>query len=233
MAARLATLRPLARPAHMLRYPVTISTGSPTIRPAPRSRFQPAARWDDQPSGRAWTRAAMAAIAGHGAALTDIEPRDIANWCLGYADASTAQRRAFWVGLMSALAKHESTYNPRAVGGGDRWFGLLQIAPATARGYECRAQTGAALQNAAENLSCAARIMAVTVIRDNAIAINDGRWRGVAADWGPMRSTAKTRDMAAWTRQQNYCSALNDVRPVLRPRQFAGASPTTATPQPD
>ena len=70
-------------------------------------------------------------------------------------------RRAFWVGMMSALSKHESTYNTRAVGGGDLWYGLLQIYPDTARRYGCRARKGEALNNPVENLSCAARIMAV------------------------------------------------------------------------
>jgi hypothetical protein len=38
---------------------------------------------------------------------------------------------------------------------------LLQIYPDTARRYGCRARTAEALNNPVENLSCAARIMAV------------------------------------------------------------------------
>jgi hypothetical protein len=95
--------------------------------------------------------------------------------------------------MMSALSKHESTYNTRAVGGGDLWYGLLQIYPDTARRYGCRSRTGEALKNPVENLSCAACIMAVTVERDQAVAVRDTRWRGVAADWGPMTKPKRLR----------------------------------------
>ena len=89
---------------------------------------------------------------------------------------------------MSALAKHESTYRPWAVGGGGRWYGLLQILPATARGYKCNARTGQSLKDGAANLSCAVRIMAHTVPRDGVIHGYRGRkGQGVTADWGPMR----------------------------------------------
>ncbi len=117
---------------------------------------------------------------------------------------------------MSTLAKYESTYKPRAVGGGGKWYGLLQILPATARGYKCNVGTGEALKNGAANLSCAVRIMAVTVPRDGVIYGRGGR--GVAADWGPMRSASKRADMAGWLRRQTYCRPLANVRPQARPR---------------
>ena len=127
----------------------------------------------------------MSAIAGHSEGLDSVVPRDIDAWCPAYVQNSPELRRAFWVGLMSALAKHESTYNPQAVGGGNRWFGLLQIYPPTARGYGCHAQSGEALKNPTANLSCAARIMAVTVPRDGVVSQG---MRGMAADWGPFHS---------------------------------------------
>ncbi|MEL6839684.1 MAG: transglycosylase SLT domain-containing protein [Pseudomonadota bacterium] len=225
--------RPEARPPHMLRYPVEVATRQPTLRPVARDRYLPRARWDFKDGGHLWTRAAMSAIATHADVLTDIVPRDIDTWCPGYATATETARRAFWVGMMSALSKHESTYNPRAVGGGDLWYGLLQIYPDTARRYACRARSGEALKSAADNLSCAARIMAVTVARDNAVAVHDGRWRGVAADWGPMTNRSKINEMAAWTRTQSYCAPLNALRPVARPNLPAAVSTMTVTLQPD
>lgn len=112
---------------------------------------------------------------------------------------------AFWAGLISGLAKHESTWREEAVGGGNQWFGLLQISPATARGYGCNATSGKALLNGESNLSCGIRIMGVTVPRDNAIAVRDSRWRGIAADWAPFQSSSKRAEIAAWTKQQPYC----------------------------
>ncbi len=163
---------------------------------------RPVMRWDFRPEGALWTRATLDALASHGAPLARFVPADIDLYCPTYAEATLAERRAFWAGLLSALAKHESTWRPEAVGGGGRWFGLVQIAPATARGYGCRADTGAKLKDGAGNLSCAVRIMARTVLRDGVISA--GR-RGVAADWGPFSSASKRRDIQSWTRSQPYC----------------------------
>lgn len=190
-----------------------------TVRPRLRAPHVPATRWTAQPGHMVWNRAALSALKTHAAALVDEVPRDIGAWCPLYPEATMAQRRAFWLGFMSALAKFESTYNPRAVGGGGKWYGLLQILPATARGYGCNVGSGAALKNGAANLSCAARIMAVTVPRDGVIYAPGGR--GVAADWGPMRSRAKRADMAGWLRRQNYCLPVSTARPVLRPVRVA------------
>ena len=214
-AARLTSFRPVARPDYMIRYPVTVIKGAPGVRPQVRPNFVPQTRWGKTSTASAWARATMSAVAAQG--LDSVVPRDIESWCPAYADNSPTLRRAFWVGMMSALSKHESTHNPQAVGGGGLWYGLLQILPATARGYGCRATTGEGLKNPIDNLSCAARIMGRTVKRDRAVALHDGRWRGVAADWGPMSNRAKIAEMSAWTRAQDYCVVRELPRPVLRP----------------
>lgn len=217
-AARLALalIIPPVRPAHMVRYPVTISQ-NPTLRPAMRVNYVPDARWDFRGDSASWTRAALSALRTHGSLLQETVPRDIENWCPAYVENPMHLRRAFWVGMMSALAKHESTYRPTAVGGPDLWYGLLQIYPDTARRYGCHATTGEELKDPEDNLSCAVRIMNVTVPRDNAIAVRDNRWRGVAADWGPMTNRSKIADMAGWTRRQDYCVSQSFIRPQARP----------------
>lgn len=224
---RLAAFRATPRPAHMIRYPAHIETAPPSVRPQARLDYLPKTRWDFKDGSDLWTRAAMVAVAEHGEGLDSLVPHDIATWCPAYAANPPVKRRAFWVGMMSALAKHESTYNPRAVGGGDLWYGLLQIYPDTAQRYGCRATTGEALKDPEDNLSCAARIMNVTVARDNAVAVHDGRWRGVAADWGPMSNRGKMAEMSAWTAQQSYCKAAVLVRPVARPTHMIQADPTS------
>ena len=167
--------------------------------------------------GPLWTRVALAAIQSHGQPLLDTVPRDIADWCPAYPDNRAEDRAAFWAGLLSALSRYESTWNPGAVGGGGRWFGLLQIYPPTAAFRACRVQTGEALKHGPSNLSCAVRIMAVTVPRDNAIAVEDGRWKGVAADWGPIRTEWMRKDMQRYLKKQTYCRPLAEVRPKRRP----------------
>lgn len=163
----------------------------------------PPMRWDHRPEASIWTTKALAAIDDHSANLPDIIPADISAWCPGYAEAEETEREAFWAGLMSALAKHESTWNPRASGGGGRWIGLLQISPATARHFGCEATTAAALKDGVSNLSCAVRIAAAQVRRDGMVA--GGGAQGMGRDWAPFRNSSKRADMASWTRSQSYC----------------------------
>lgn len=192
--------------------------------PAGREGNLPRTRWDHKGvQGQIWTRAALSALKTHGRGLTDIVPRDIGAWCPAYPEADAKGRRAFWVGFLSALAKHESTYRADAVGGGGQWYGLLQILPSTARGYGCRAGSGSALKHGPDNLSCAIRIMARTVSRDGVVAHG---MRGVAADWGPFHSRTKREDMRAWVRRQSYCKPLGSVRPKARPGQPSQINPT-------
>ena len=189
-------------------------------RPAPRPAIEPipAARWDDaRGESDRWALAARRALKTHGRALVSTVPRDIEDWCPGYRGADDADRRAFWTGFLSSLAKYESTYRPTAVGGGGRWFGLLQILPTTARGYGCEATSGAALKDGGRNLACAIRIMARTVPRDGVIFARSPRWSGVAADWGPMRSEEKRAEMSRWLRGQDYCRFTTTRRPAPRP----------------
>ena len=162
------------------------------------------ARWDHLPGGAAWTEAALEALDGPGLPLALSTPADIGSWCPGYEGASIETRKAFWVGLVSALAQHESTWHPEVSGGGGRWHGLLQISPGTARGYGCDARDAAALKSGPANVKCGLRIMAFTVPRDGVVAKGG---RGVAADWGPFHQARKREDMMAWTRDLPSCKA--------------------------
>jgi hypothetical protein len=191
-----------------------------SLRPVVRPAVQPLPdlRWDHIEGSDTWTRAAMQALNGMGDPIVQTVPRDIGAWCPGYPAATKWERKAFWAGLLSAMAKHESTYRPKAVGGGGKWYGLVQILPATARGYGCTARTGEALMDGALNMACAVRILAVTVPRDGVVSAG---MRGVAADWGPFHSEHKREDMRRWISTQPYCESapadLAAVRPVPRP----------------
>jgi hypothetical protein len=166
--------------------------------------FQPAMRWDHRQEAPLWTGRTLVAVASEDAKLAQDVPADIATWCPGYAKASLSERRLFWVGLLSALAKHESTWNPRASGGGGRWIGLTQIAPSTARQYGCSARSSAALKDGAANLACAVEIMADNVAADGMVSGSRGT-RGLGRDWAPFRKASKRADMAKWVSQQSYC----------------------------
>ncbi|MGL4320494.1 MAG: transglycosylase SLT domain-containing protein [Paracoccaceae bacterium] len=165
----------------------------------------PLMRWDHRPEASEWTEATLATVSQYDAALAGQVPADVASWCPGYETASLDDRRAFWVAMFSALAKHESTWNPTAAGGGGRWIGLTQISPATARQYGCEAQSVASLKDGTANLACAVRIAAAQVGRDGLVA--GGGNRGMGRDWAPFRAASKRADMAAWVSDQAYCQA--------------------------
>lgn len=163
---------------------------------------QPVMRWDHRPESDAWTKNTLAAIAENDSILPRLTPKDIDDWCPAYTENSQIERSLFWVGLASTLAKHESTWNPRAAGGGGRWIGLVQISPGTARHYGCKATSVSALKDGSANLQCAMKIWSTTVRRDG--VVSEG-FRGVAADWGPFHNRRKREDMRAWTNAQSYC----------------------------
>jgi len=167
-------------------------------------KAQPAMQWDHAPEGQYWTQSTMTAIKTHGKALVDTVPSDIGAYCPHYVVATSEQRAAFWSGLLSSVARYESTWNANAVGGGGRWYGLTQIAPSTARGFGCQATSGKALKDGSANLSCAVRIAANAVARDGVVAAGQG---GMASQWGPMTSSKTRQQIMAWTRVQEYCKA--------------------------
>ena len=167
------------------------------------SDFLPAMRWDAKPQAADWTRGTITAVAAHDSELALTVPADIATFCPAYPKASLAARRAFWVGLVSATARHESGFNPAAVGGHGKYIGLMQISPRTANHYACTAQSPAALKDGPANLACAVEIFAPHVAADGMVAGNGSR--GIGRDWGPFRSKAARADIAGWTSQQSYC----------------------------
>ena len=169
------------------------------------TRNLPPMAWDHRPEAPDWTRAGLRAVASHGQNLVSTVPQDIRKYCPGYVRASEQERAAFWVGLLSALAKYESTWRPEAVGGRSQWYGLVQIDPRTAQGYGCRAQSGRALTDGSLNISCAVRIADYQVGRDEFVVGNGNGWRGMARDWAPFRVAEKREWIADWTSAQPYC----------------------------
>lgn len=163
----------------------------------------PAMGWDARPEAAQWTASTMSAVARHDDVLALRVPADIKAWCPGYPDASIGERRAFWTGLLSAVAKYESSWNPRAAGGGGRYVGLMQISPASARHAGCEATSSAALKDGAANLACAVEMMASAVGSDGVVA-GTGR-QGVGRDWMPFRKADKRAALSEWTRSQAYC----------------------------
>ena len=175
-------------------------------KPAEEMAFvAPPMQWDHHPEGPEWTESTLVAVSTKDQVLSEKVPADIQTWCPGYMDASVDERRAFWAGLLSAVAKYESTWNPAASGGGGRWIGLMQISPRSAANYGCDATSVVALKDGEANLQCAVEIMSTQVAKDGMVA--GGGNRGIGRDWAPLRSNEKRSAMSAWTSAQPYCKA--------------------------
>lgn len=171
----------------------------------PMAFVAPPMQWDNHPEAEEWTESTLIALSTKDQVLSERVPADIETWCPGYPEASVSERRAFWAGLLSAVAKYESTWNPKASGGGGRWIGLMQIDPRSARNYGCEATSVGALKDGEANLECAVEIMSTQVAKDGLVA--GGGNRGIGRDWAPLRSNEKRSAMSAWTSRQPYCQA--------------------------
>ena len=184
----------------------TLNAGQPGLTRRALSKLPgqeplPAMHWDGRDSSAEWTDATLAALDAEGAVLMSRVPSDVMEFCPSYAKQTPENRRAFWAGLLSAVARHESSHNPRAKGGGGRYQGLMQISTSTARNFGC----GGSMLDAKANMACAVRIAAQQVSQDNAIARSGGGWGGVARDWMPLRNKSKRAEIASWTKKQSYC----------------------------
>jgi hypothetical protein len=160
------------------------------------------ARWNHRPEAAQWNASTMAALQGDGARMLARDLSDIDSFCPGYARQDAQGRAAFWLGLMSVMARYESGWNPQASGAGGRYRGLMQISPQTARHHGCDLAAGG-LYDGATNLACAVRIMSAAVTRDGVVATGRG---GVAADWPPMRDATKRAEAMAFTRALPACA---------------------------
>lgn len=179
----------------------------------PIAAHQPAevevvSRWDHRSEASEWNDAMMQALMTHGAPMLALDPRDADEFCPAYSEASEEGRAAFWVAFFSGLARFESTWNPQAAGAGGRYQGLLQISPATARHHGCDLSAPNGLYDGATNLSCATRIATAAVLRDGVVASGRG---GVAADWPPMRDSAKRAEVARFTRALPVCQETGNT----------------------
>ncbi|MBA4491417.1 transglycosylase SLT domain-containing protein [Paracoccus sp. S1E-3] len=184
----------------------TLNAGQPgltrkAISKLPGAAPLPAMQWDGRDSSAEWTDATLAALDAEGAILMSRVPSDVMEFCPSYASQSPANRKAFWAGLLSAMARYESGHNQRAKGGGGQHQGLMQISTSTAQNFGC----GGSMLDAKANMACAVRIAATQIGKDNAIARGNGGWRGVARDWMPLRNKAKRAEIAGWTSKQSYC----------------------------
>ncbi len=183
---------------------------------SPTALSYPPADWDQKPDGKKWTELTHIAVDEFGAQLLNQTPVDITEYCPRYDSLNPESRRAFWVYLLSRLARFESNQDPSvsytesfndAQGSPVVSRGLLQLSKESANGYGCGIDDEMELHDPAVNIQCAVRILNRWVgQRDGVVAqCVDGNWRGAARYWSPFRNEQKRQQLAADSASQSDC----------------------------
>lgn len=187
---------------------------------APAAPASPAAEgyaaWAAKDPDGSWTAIAERAV--EATRLPDLAPAGMAEFCPGYEGAEPTGRTRFWVGLMSAMARFESAFDPerdfvepRVKDGAGRAVtsrGLLQLSIESANQprYACGIAEAADLHDPEVNLGCAARVLSYWVEQDGVIASPASPHRGGARYWSVLRHDAPYRAaIASFTRQLPVC----------------------------
>lgn len=180
--------------------------------------------WAHMPQSDAWTALAAGSIDEIGSPLLETVPSDIVAFCPAYESLDDAGRRAFWVGLLSAMARFESGFDPsvsfdeRAHCPSCDWAltrdgrhvisrGLLQLSQESANAYRgCPVPIAEEekLHEPALNLRCGVAIMSRLVSRDGVISRKDGQWKGGSAYWSVLRP-GKLEAIQAYTSATENC----------------------------
>ena len=175
------------------------------------------AAWAKANKDGSWTRTAESAVAN--SALVKLVPKDVQYFCPGYPKASAQQRQKFWVGLLSAMAKPESNFQPQrfyqekfrdAKGQQVVSRGLLQISieSANQKRYGCAIPYPAKLHDPATNLACGVKILTKWVTTDGVIAKHPKarQHQGGSRYWSTLRpQRGHLRTIANFTRALPFC----------------------------
>ena len=185
--------------------------------------------WSAKAESDEWTSFTLAAIDEIGSALLVSEPSDIDTFCPAYVDRDQDGRRAFWVSLLSAMARLESNFDPAVSynekenctypGCKDEFTtqdgrpvvsrGLLQLSQESANGYRnCSVPitNEELLHDPKVNLRCAVAIMARWVEADGKISQTEPPWLGGARYWSVLRRQNKVDTISAFTRSTSNCT---------------------------
>lgn len=176
------------------------------------------AAWANKNPDGSWTAAAEAAVKASG--LSASTPSDVENFCPSYKKGSLAERKTFWVGLLSIVARPESNFKPEttytedfsdSLGKKVVSRGLLQISieSANQKRYACGIQKAEDLHDPAINLTCGAKILDAWVKADNVIATyGKGPPKGGGRYWSTLRERNKhLPELTNFTRALKVCSA--------------------------
>jgi hypothetical protein len=176
------------------------------------------ARWEtSQRDGEDWSKHVYQSLDSLGLNLLSKDPADVADFCPNYKNLSKAEKKNFWVYLLSSMTEFESGHRPEtsyreaffdAKGENVISRGLLQLSIESANAYGCGFQNAQEIHDPKKNLSCGIRILNRWVGNDQRLAgrINS-KWLGGARYWSVLRFTN-----APLTKIQSYTRAIGICR---------------------
>ena len=176
------------------------------------------AAWSKKNTDGTWTTAAEAAVTS--SQLTNAAPTDISKFCPAYLTKKPEDRKIFWVGLLSIVARPESNFKPEtkytenfldAQGKNVVSRGLLQISieSANQKKYSCGIKKADDLHDPSVNLACSVKILDAWIKTDNVIATyGTGPPRGGGRYWSTLRENNKhLPELTKFTKGLKVCSA--------------------------
>lgn len=172
------------------------------------------ARWEAKNrDGAAWSQYVYDQIPALAPNLLNRTPADMRSFCPGYASLSTADKKNFWVYLLSAMSELESGQDPTqtytenfkdAKGNYVVSSGLLQISIESGNAYGCGFANQSQTLSPEKNLACGLRILNKWIGSDGVIAGKSGStWLGGARYWSVLRNHQS--QIAGWTQAQDIC----------------------------
>jgi hypothetical protein len=169
------------------------------------------ADWDGKAGSRNWTSFTLKALEDHGKDLLALKrPKDAPRYCPRFAKLTRSEKKAFYVQLLSSMARLESGFDPKTRftekfkdAKGERVVsrGLLQMSRESAKGYGCGITSERDLHRPAANIRCAVRALNRWVAHDQVIGTKK---RGGARYWAVLRDP-KAEKIAAKTRALPFC----------------------------
>ncbi len=174
------------------------------------------AAWSVNDSGRQWTNTAEDTIKQTN--LYRQVPDDIMNFCPTYPKLSQIHRIQFWVGLLSAIVKHESQFNTHLTyterffdGHGNavisRGLAQLSIESANQKRYSCDIKNEMELHDAKNNIECAIKILDYWVNQDQVISGKLSTHLGGARYWSVLRKgRSELEQIKVFTQSMPMCS---------------------------
>lgn len=175
------------------------------------------ARWETKArDGVAWSKHVFDVLPTLAPNLLNKVPSDIRDFCPAYPSLSAADRKNFWVYLVSSMAELESNHNPDSTyteafydNAGRRVVsrGLLQISIESGNAYGCAFKTESELHDPLRNLDCGLRIMNKWIGADGMIkGLSGTKYLGASRYWSVLRRDPNLGKIEGWNKALRMCA---------------------------